>query len=258
MVVFTALVGFVTASAASPWSGLLIGRARRDGPRGRRRERPQHGDGARHRRAHAPNALAADPGRTHPARRGPLVRRAADAQRARAAREPVRRARGARGLLDLGQLPLPLHAAQAADAPLDARRRRAGRAAAGDRLGRRQRPPRARRLHPVRDRVPVADPPLPRDRLALPRRLRARRLPDAAGDRPRGPAHGAPGGAPQRRAARGEPRAGRRRARRHRLPGGGAGARAWRSRSPRCGSRARGTSWPRARCSWPRCCTFPR
>ena len=52
----------------------------------------------------------------------------------------------------------------------------------------------AGRLGAVRDRVPLAAAALPRDRVDVPRGLRARRIPDAAGDRARRPQHGAPGG----------------------------------------------------------------
>ncbi len=54
--------------------------------------------------------------------------------------------------------------------------------------------PRPGRLHPLRDPLPLAGPPLPRDRLDVPRRLREGRLPDAAGARPRGQLHRPPGG----------------------------------------------------------------
>ena len=144
MVVFTALVGFVTATAALALDRPAARGARRDRPRGRRRERPQPGDGARHRRPHAPHAHASDPGRAHPSRRGQPVRCPAHPRGARAARGALRTAGRPRGLLHLGELPVPLHAAQAPKPPRHPRRRGSGCPAARDRLGRRERQPRAR------------------------------------------------------------------------------------------------------------------
>src|SRR5207247_810535 len=75
-----------------------------------------------------------------------------------------------------------------------ARGRRAGCAAPGRRLGRRARDARRRAVDPVRDHVPLADPPLARDRPHVPRRLRARRHPRAPGRRPRRRQHRRAGG----------------------------------------------------------------
>jgi protoheme IX farnesyltransferase len=49
-------------------------------------------------------------------------------------------------------------------------------------------------VDPLRDHVPLADPPHARDRSHVPRRLRARRDPRAAGGRPRRPDDRPPGG----------------------------------------------------------------
>src|SRR4030042_1995927 len=75
MVVFTALVGFVTASTPSPRTFVL----------------------------------AAPPARAHPAGRGPDLRRTTHGVRARRARLALRTSRGGGGARDLGELPLRLH-----------------------------------------------------------------------------------------------------------------------------------------------------
>ena len=100
----------------------------------------------------------------------------------------LRAARGRRRSAHVGELPVRLHAAQAPHSARDAGRGRAGRPPPGHRVGRRPREPRRRGLHPVRDPLPVADPALPRHRVALPRRLRPSRLPDAPRARSRGDA----------------------------------------------------------------------
>src|SRR2546427_821426 len=64
---------------------------------------------------------------------------------------------------------------------LNHRRRRARRAPARDRLGGGPRGLRRRRVGPLRDPLPVATPAHARDRPAVPRRLRPRRCPPAAG-----------------------------------------------------------------------------
>ena len=56
-----------------------------------------------------------------------------------------------------------------------------GRLAPGDRLGGRDRPAGRGGVGVIPDRVPLAVPPLPGDRLDLSRRLRARRVPHADG-----------------------------------------------------------------------------
>ena len=177
-------------------------RARRDRPRRRGRQRSQPGDGAGHGRADAAHADAPHPVRAHPARRGPGLRR------------PRSPRPGSPLLLWLCG---PLAAAVAfatwasylfAYTPLKRRTPLAtlvgavpgalppviGWAAARGRLD-------AGRVHPLRDPLPLADPALPRHRLALPRRLRPGRVPDAARARPRGDVHRPAGGRAQPGAA---------------------------------------------------------
>ncbi len=111
---------------------------------------------------------------------------------------------------DARRLPGRLHADEAPHAVLDARRRGAGRAAAAHRLDGVARQRRSRRRRALRDRVPVADSAFHGDRVAVSRRLRQGRLPDAAGHRPGGPARGTPGAAVRDRARAREPGAGTR------------------------------------------------
>ncbi len=100
--------------------------------------------------------------------------------------------RGRRGG-DARHLRAALHAAQAADVVRHRRRRHARRAAADDRMGGGDRHALARSVDALRDRLLLADAALPRHRVAVPRGLRARRLPDAAGRRTGRPQHGVSG-----------------------------------------------------------------
>ena len=258
MVVFTALVGFVTATSASPWTGLLLA-------------------------ALAGTGLVAGGASAL----NQVLERDTDALMHRTRTRPIPAGRIRPGeailfgaLLTLAGLGLLAALAGTLAAlvafstwasylflytPLkrrshlvDARRRGSGCLAARDRLGRRQRQPRARGLHPVRHHVPVADPALPGDRLALPRRLRARGPEGASGHRPRGEADGAAGGPAQRGAPGREPGPGRRAASAARSTWPGRSCWEWASRSPRCSSRACAASAPPATCSWPRCSTCRR
>ena len=124
MVVFTALVGFVTASTASPWTARPGRRARRHRPRRRGRQRPQPGDGARHGRAHAAHARRAriPSGRILPARGPGLRRRCSPPPGSPCSSWLCGPLAGGGGPRDLGELPLRLHAPQAAHAARDARR----------------------------------------------------------------------------------------------------------------------------------------
>ena len=108
----------------------------------------------------------------------------------------------------LDQLRAGLHAAQDADVAGDAGRRDPGRAAAGDRLGGGDRQHLAAGAGALRHRVLLADAALPGDRLDVPRRLRARGHPAAAGARARRPAHRPAGAALCRGAVAGQPAAG--------------------------------------------------
>ena len=105
----------------------------------------------------------------------------------------------------------------------DARRRRAGRAAAAHRMDRFARQRVARRRRALRDRVPLADSAFHGDRVDVPRRLREGRLSDAAGHRSGGTPRRPSGGRLRRRAPPGQRVADARRRQRHRL--------SWRSRS---------------------------
>ena len=82
-------------------------------------------------------------------------------------------------LVDVPALRLRLHAAETADDAQHGGRRDPRRLASGDRLGGRDRAAGHRGLGALPDRLPLAVPPLPGDRLDLSRRLPARRLPHA-------------------------------------------------------------------------------
>ena len=97
---------------------------------------------------------------------------------------------GALSLLSYVLAYTPLEAGHLA---LHGRGRGPGRAAAADGLGGRAGQPRPGRLGALRDPLPVAAAALSRDRLALPRGLRPRRLPDARRPRPRRLLDGPPG-----------------------------------------------------------------
>ena len=106
----------------------------------------------------------------------------------------ARRARDAR------QLRRRLHAAQAAVVVRDGHRRDPRRAAADHRLGGRARSDLSTKAWiALRHRVPLAAAALPGDRVDVSRGLRARRLPDAAGDRAGRTKHGPPVGRSTRR-----------------------------------------------------------
>ena len=254
MVVLTALVGFVLAAPAAP----LTRCPPRRRARGHRRWWPPaparstwSWSGARTRSCGARS--------DRPAARGPPARARrrlafglaltalglARAGLVRRARWPPRW-RSSPGLSYL----FALHAAQ------DAARRSStlvgavpGRAAARHRLGGGARHAiEPRRVRPLRDPVPLADPALPGHRLDLPRGLRARRPAHAARARSRGRAHRPPGGGQQPRPAAREPHARRRPAWpapstwRARSCSGSGSWRSPRSRSPcrvRCPRRAR-------------------
>ena len=141
MVVLTALVGFVMGSPAGrsafpAWPRRSLGHR----PGGRRGQRAEHGPGAPHRRA---SCCARATGRCPPAACAPRKPWPAASRLTVAGLGLLRLAQGplaaAGRLRDLGQLPVPLHAAQDADVALDARGRIPGRPAPGDRLGRRAR-----------------------------------------------------------------------------------------------------------------------
>ena len=85
-----------------------------------------------------------------------------------------------RGLRHAGQLRRLVHADEAPLVAGHRRRRHPGRPAAGDRLGGGDQHARPRGVAAVRDRVPVADAALPGAGLAVPRGVRACRLPGAA------------------------------------------------------------------------------
>ena len=178
--------------------------AGRHRPRGRRRQRAQHAARAAHRRA---SCCARATGRCRPAA---CARSEAPGLRAR----PHRRRAGRPGLALGHRWPRAVALVTWASylflyTPLKTR------TSLADHRGRlpgalppvigwaaAPRHARARRVRPLRDPVPVADPPLPGHRLDLPRGLRAGRPAHAAGARSRGAHHRAPGGGQQPRPAR--------------------------------------------------------
>ena len=156
---------------------------RRYRPGSWRRRRAEPAVRARHRRAHGAHPIEAAGGSTsHVARRLGLRPRAGGRRAAHALRR-VRGSRGAARARDDRRLPARLHSHEAAIVGRDARRRHPWRvapligwAAARERV--------PRRVVALRDRLPLADASLHGDRVAVPRRLRERRVPSASRRRP--------------------------------------------------------------------------
>ena len=205
LVVATSAAGYYLGATAALDAGRVSAGGRRHCARRRRRRRAQSGVRTRHRRADAAdaNASAAD-GRVAQARRdssascSSLAGLLAPGARARTWLAVAARARDAR------HLPRRLHAAQApvadrrrSSAPFPARCRRSSagprRTAASSPGG----------VALFRDRVPLADPALHGHRVDVSRRLRQRRVSDAAGHRSGRPPRRTAGGRVRGRTAAG-------------------------------------------------------